>query len=87
MNCMAFSRDTSGGGRNQSVEMVRHDHERVQKEPSLTAIVEGGFVRAVRQWPAPEKDCAVARSQRRQDTFEFLAGRVAHRKHKRKARG
>jgi hypothetical protein len=40
-----------GGGRNQSVEMVRHNHERVQKEPSLAAIVEGGFARAVRRWP------------------------------------
>jgi len=37
-----------GGGRDQSVEMVRHDDECVQKEPSLAAIVEDGLQKQFR---------------------------------------
>ena len=42
-----FERDI-GSGRDQSVEVVRHDDECVQKEPSLAAIVEDGFLKQFR---------------------------------------
>ena len=37
-----------GGGRDQSVEMVRHDDEPVQKKPSLAAIVEDCLLKQFR---------------------------------------
>jgi len=42
-----FKRDVRGGC-DQSVEMVRHDYERMQEEPSLAAIVENGSLKQLR---------------------------------------
>ena len=42
MNCVAFFERNIRSGRDHSMEMARHDDERVEKGPSLTALVEYG---------------------------------------------
>jgi hypothetical protein len=48
MYCIAFSRETSGGGRNQNVQVFGHDDKRMQQKPAPAMVVEYCLLEQVR---------------------------------------
>jgi len=77
MNCIAIFQRNIRSGCDQSVEMVRHDDERLQEEFSLTVIVEEGSLQQFRRGSDLKKASALRRHRGDQIRPSFL-GREPH---------